>query len=72
MLKNLAKEMEVDTNIVFPHSFRHLFAVKHYSIYKDIEALSSIFGHSSTETTLIYLRKTVEEYGITMDIWHKK
>ena len=72
MLKNLAKEMEVDTNIVFPHSFRHLFAVKHYSIYKDIEALSSILGHSSTETTLIYLRKTVEEYGITMDIWHKK
>ena len=72
MLKNLAKEMEVDTNTVFPHSFRHLFAVKHYSIHKDIEALASILGHSSTETTLIYLRKTVEEYGITMDIWHKK
>lgn len=72
MLKNLAKEMEVDTNIVFPHSFRHLFAVKHYSIHKDIEALANILGHSSTETTLIYLRKTVEEYGITMDIWHKK
>ena len=72
MLKNLAKEMKVDTNIVFPHSFRHLFAVKHYSVYKDIEALASILGHSSTETTLIYLRKTVEEYSITMDIWHKK
>ena len=72
MLKNLAKEMKVDTNTVFPHSFRHLFAVKHYSIHKDIEALASILGHSSTETTLIYLRKTVEEYGITMDIWHKK
>ena len=72
MLKNLAKEMEVDTNTVFPHSFRHLFVVKYYSVYKDIEALASIFGHSSTETTLIYLRKTVEEYGITMDIWHKK
>lgn len=72
MLKNLAKEMEVDTNTVFPHSFRHLFAVKHYSIHKDIEALANILGHSSTETTLIYLRKTVEEYGITMDIWHKK
>ena len=72
MLKNLAKEMEVDTNTVFPHSFRHLFAVKHYSIHKDIEALANILGHSSAETTLIYLRKTVEEYGITMDIWHKK
>ena len=72
MLKNLAKEMEVDTNIVFPHSFRHLFAVKHYSVQKDIEALASILGHSSTETTIIYLRKTVEEYGITMDIWYKK
>lgn len=72
MLKNLAKEMEVDTNTVFLHSFRHLFAVKHYSIHKDIEALASILGHSSTETTLIYLRKTVEEYGITMDIWYKK
>lgn len=72
MLKNLAKEMKVDTNIVFPHSFRHLFAVKHYSIHKDIEALANILGHSSTETTLIYLRKTVEEYGITMDIWYKK
>lgn len=72
MLKNLAKEVEVDTNTVFPHSFRHLFAVKHYSIHKDIEALANILGHSSTETTLIYLRKTVEEYGITMDIWYKK
>ena len=72
MLKNLAKEMEVDTNTVFPHSFRHLFAVKHYSVYKDIEVLASILGHSNTETTLIYLRKTVEEYGITMDIWYKK
>ena len=72
MLKNLAKEMEVDTNTVFPHSFRHLFAVKHYSIHKDIEALANILGHSSTETTLIYLRKTVEEYGITLDIWYKK
>ena len=40
MLKNLAKEMEVDTNTVFPHSFRHLFAVKHYSIHKDIEGLA--------------------------------
>ena len=72
MLKNLAKEMDIDLNTVFPHSFRHLFAVKHYSIYKDIEALASILGHSSTETTLIYLKKTAEEYGITMDIWHKK
>ena len=70
MLKNLAKEMEVDTNIVFPHSFRHLFTAKHYSKHKDIEALANILGHSSTETTLIYLRKTVEEYGITMDIWY--
>ena len=70
MLKSLAREMNVDSNIVFPHSFRHLFAVKHYSIHKDIEALASILGHSSTETTLIYLRKTAEEYGLTMDIWH--
>ena len=71
MLKNLAKEMHIDLNVVFPHSFRHLFAVRHYSIHKDIEALASILGHSSTGTTLIYLRKTAEEYGITMDIWYK-
>lgn len=72
MLKKLAEYVGIDTNIVFPHSFRHLFTVKHYSIYKDIEALANILGHSSTETTMIYLRKTVEEYGITMDIWYKK
>ena len=71
MLKRLAYEVGVDTHTVFPHSFRHLFAVKHYSVHKDIEALASILGHSSNETTMIYLRKTVEEYGITMDIWHK-
>jgi site-specific recombinase XerD len=71
MLKRLAEEMGVDLNVVFPHSFRHLFAVKHYSIYRDIECLSRILGHDDIDTTMTYLQKTAEEYGITMDIWYK-
>lgn len=68
-LKKLAVEVGVDPHKVFPHSFRHLFALEHYNKNHDIEALSRILGHKSTKTTEIYIRKTASEYAKTMDIW---
>ena len=46
-------EVGVDPHKVFPHSFRHLFALEHYNKNHDIEALARILGHKSTKTTEI-------------------
>ena len=40
---------------VFPHNLRHLFARTYYSLYKDIVKLADLLGHSSVNTTRIYL-----------------
>ena len=47
---------------VFPHNLRHLFATVYYQIYKDIAKLADILGHSSIETTRIYLMTTGQEH----------
>ncbi len=39
---------------VFPHNFRHLFAVTYYETEKDIVHLADILGHSNVNTTRIY------------------
>ena len=43
---------------VYPHSFRHLFAVKFIEEGGDITELADILGHSSVDTTRIYTRTT--------------
>ena len=40
---------------VFPHNLRHLFARTYYSLYRDIVKLADLLGHSSVNTTRIYL-----------------
>lgn len=47
---------------VFPHNLRHLFAVAFYKVSRDIVKLSDVLGHSSIETTRIYLLTTGEEH----------
>lgn len=59
--KNIWKEMKmlcrragVMESKVFPHNFRHLFAVAFYERKKDIVRLADYLGHSSLETTRRY------------------
>lgn len=54
-MKQLGEDAGVDNKKVFPHNLRHLFAVTFYKIEKDIVRLADILGHSSIETTRIYL-----------------
>ncbi|MBR5316727.1 MAG: tyrosine-type recombinase/integrase [Lachnospiraceae bacterium] len=61
-MKALYKEADVDAEKIFPHNLRHLFAQCFYSLKKDIAKLADVLGHSSIETTRIYIRTTCEEH----------
>lgn len=55
MMKSLCRDAGVDEGKVFPHNLRHLFARCFYSVDKDIAKLADILGHSSINTTRIYI-----------------
>ena len=61
-MKNLCKDAEVDATKVFPHNFRHLFAVSFYHLDKDIAKLADLLGHASIDTTRIYIMESIEEH----------
>ena len=54
-LKRLCAAAGVKSSTVFPHNFRRLFAVTYYKASRDIARLADVLGHSSIETTRIYL-----------------
>lgn len=54
-MKRLAKHAGIAPGKVFPHNLRHLFALTYYEVSKDIAKLADVLGHSSIETTRIYL-----------------
>lgn len=54
-LKRLCAAAGVEISKVFPHNFRRLFAVTYYKASRDIARLADVLGHSSIETTRIYL-----------------
>lgn len=47
---------------MFPHNLRHLFARTFYSSCKNVVMLADVLGHSSVETTRIYLISTGIEH----------
>ena len=61
-MKRLSKLTGIQPGKVYPHNLRHLFAVTFYQAYKDIAKLADILGHSSIETTRIYLLTTGEAH----------
>lgn len=61
-MKLLCKTAGVATSKVFPHNLRHLFAVTFYKATRDIVKLADVLGHSSINTTRIYLLTTGAEY----------
>lgn len=60
-MKALCKFAGVSEKKVFPHNLRHLFARAFYRASKDITGLADVLGHSSIETTRIYLVSTETE-----------
>ena len=61
-MKQLCDWAGVSRDKVFPHNLRHLFARAFYSVEKDISRLADILGHSSVETTRIYIVSSGEEH----------
>lgn len=65
-MKKLCKDAEVEPNKVFPHNLRHLFARVFYNVDKNLAHLADILGHSSIETTRIYVAASVKSYEQTL------
>ena len=66
-MKNLCKKAKVDSEKVFPHNLRHLFARSFYALDKDIAKLADVLGHSSIETTRLYIISTGTEHRKRME-----
>ncbi|MCQ2426880.1 MAG: tyrosine-type recombinase/integrase [Clostridia bacterium] len=60
-LKALAEIAGIPSEKVFPHNFRHFFAKNYYSIEGDIAGLSNLLGHSSINTTMIYVKESRDD-----------
>ena len=61
-MKRLCRAAGVAADKVFPHNLRHLFARTFYRACQDVVKLADILGHSSIETTRIYLLTTGAEH----------
>jgi len=57
-MKKLCRVAGVEAKKVFPHNLRKLFARSFYTSEKDIAKLADVLGHSSIETTRIYIMET--------------
>ena len=66
-MKAICKKAGVEASKVFPHNLRHLFATTFYKACKDIVKLADILGHSSINTTRIYLVTTGAEHARQME-----
>ena len=62
-MKTLCAKAGVESSKVFPHNLRHLFATAFYQVCRDIVKLADILGHSSINTTRIYLMTTGAEHA---------
>ncbi len=61
-MKALCRKAGVAATKVFPHNLRHLFARTFYRACRDVAKLADVLGHSSIETTRIYLISTGSEH----------
>lgn len=67
-MKKLCVRAGVDREKVYPHNLRHLFAKGFYKVKKDIAKLADVLGHSSIETTRIYIKSTGREHKRQLDM----
>lgn len=61
-MKSLCERADVAPQKVFPHNLRHLFARTFYGLERDIAKLADLLGHSSINTTRIYIMTTGAEH----------
>lgn len=61
-MKKLCETAGIKPSKVFPHNLRKLFARTFYGIEKDIAKLADILGHSSINTTRIYIMTSGAEH----------
>ena len=66
-MKAVCKEAGIESSKVFPHNLRHLFARCFYRATRDVAKLADVLGHSSMETTRIYLITTGVEHVRILD-----
>ena len=66
-MKKLCHGAGVDPKKVHPHALRHLFARLFYHMTQDIAKLADLLGHSSIETTRIYIMTSIREHRTILD-----
>ena len=66
-LQALCAAARVKPHKVFPHNFRHLFAVSYYRMAKDVAKLADLLGHASIDTTRIYIMESGAEHERQME-----
>lgn len=66
-MKRIAGAAGISERKVFPHNLRHLFARQFYQQTGDIAKLADVLGHSSIETTRIYIKSTGREHKLQLD-----
>ena len=66
-MKGICAAAGVESSKVFPHNLRHLFARCFYQTCRDVAKLADTLGHSSIETTRIYLISTGAEHARTLE-----
>ena len=69
-MKGLCQRAGVAPSKVFPHNLRHLFARCYYQECRDLASLADVLGHSSVETTRIYLATTALAHGRRLERLH--
>lgn len=58
---------QIKKSKIFPHNLRHLFAQNFYHVGRDLVKLADVLGHSSIETTRIYVQTGYGEYKKLID-----
>lgn len=66
-MKKLCQKAGVSKEKVFPHNLRKLFARCFYELKKDIAKLADVLGHSSINTTRIYIMTSGYEHQRDID-----
>ena len=66
-MKSLCEKAGIAPSKVFPHNLRHLFAQTFYRVCRDVAKLADVLGHSSIETTRLYLISTEAEHVRQME-----
>ncbi len=66
-MKSLCGRAGIAPSKVFPHNLRHLFARAFYKVCQDVVKLADVLGHSSIETTRVYLVSSGAEHARQLD-----